>query len=176
MNPLDIIIIAILGFSLVRGIFRGLIKELSSIIGVLAGFYAAYTYYPYVAGLFAKWISNSGYRSILGFLIIFCAILILVGILGVLIKYVLKIASLGWFDRTCGAVFGLVKGVLIVSVVILMLTTFLPKGAPFIRKSLLAPHVMMISEKMIKMVPPDMKQQFFDKFQELKRSWKIPRS
>ena len=173
MNPLDIIIIVILAFTLIRGIFRGLVKELSSIIGVLAGFYAAYSYYPLVADFLTRWISNSGYRNILAFLVIFCSILVIVGIVGLLIKYVLKIASLGWFDRTCGAIFGLVKGVLIVSVIILMLTTFLPKGAPFIRNSMLSPHVMVISEKMIKMVPPEMKKEFFDKFKELKKDWKM---
>ena len=173
MNPLDIIIIVILAFALIRGIFRGLVKELSSIVGVIAGFYAAYSYYPLIADYLTGWISNSGYRNILAFLIIFCSVLIIVGILGLLIKYVLKIASLGWFDRTCGAIFGLIKGVLIVSVVILMLTTFLPKGAPFIRNSILSPHVMLISEKMIKMVPPEMKKEFFDKFKELKKGWKM---
>ncbi len=172
MNPLDIIIMVILGFCLIRGIFRGLIKEVSSIVGVLAGFYFAYSYYRPVADLLSEWISNTGYRNILGFMIIFFAVAILVAAVAVIIKYVLKIASLGWFDRICGTIFALVKGVLIVSVVILILTTFLPKGSPFIRNSLLAPHVMLISEKMIKIVPPEMKQQFADKFIELKKSWK----
>jgi membrane protein required for colicin V production len=33
----------------IRGIFRGLVRELASIVGVLGGFYAAYSYYPHVA-------------------------------------------------------------------------------------------------------------------------------
>jgi len=37
MNPFDTIIAIILGYCLIRGFFRGLIKELSSIIGVLGG-------------------------------------------------------------------------------------------------------------------------------------------
>ncbi|MBW1983457.1 MAG: CvpA family protein, partial [Deltaproteobacteria bacterium] len=49
MNTFDIIIAAIFGYCLVRGLFRGLIKELASIIGVLSGFYAAYTYYQEAA-------------------------------------------------------------------------------------------------------------------------------
>ena len=44
MNYLDIIIVVILSYCVIRGVFRGLIKELSSIIGVFGGFYAAYTY------------------------------------------------------------------------------------------------------------------------------------
>ncbi|MGD9259358.1 MAG: CvpA family protein, partial [Desulfobacterales bacterium] len=38
MNPFDILIIIILGYSLIRGLFRGLVKEVASIIGVLGGF------------------------------------------------------------------------------------------------------------------------------------------
>lgn len=157
MNPLDIVIIVILGFCLIRGIFRGIVKELASIVGVAAGLYGAYTYYSDISGLLSRWISDPGYCSILGFLVIFCLVLILVGALGVLIKYVLKIAHLGWFDRICGAGFGFIKGILIVSVIIFMLTTFLPKGASVIRDSLLTPHVMMISEKIVLIVPDDMK-------------------
>ena len=111
MNPLDYIIISILGYSLVRGIFRGLVKELSSIVGVVAGLYAARLYYPDVSDLLSKLISTVAYREIAGFFIIFCSVLIVVGIFGIIIKYVLKIASAGWLDRTLGAVFASVKAI-----------------------------------------------------------------
>jgi len=55
MNFFDIIVVVILGYCFIRGIFRGLIKELSSIVGVFGGFYAAYTYYMMVAKLLSKW-------------------------------------------------------------------------------------------------------------------------
>ena len=71
MNTFDIAIIVIFGFCMIRGFFRGLIKELSSIIGVLGGFYAAYTYYMQVAIPLSGWIQNDSYRNILSFLIIF---------------------------------------------------------------------------------------------------------
>ncbi|MGD9300217.1 MAG: CvpA family protein, partial [Desulfobacterales bacterium] len=87
MNPFDILIIVILGYSLVRGLFRGLVKEVSSLIGVLGGFYAAYTYYKVLAGLLAGLIHDTSYLYILSFLIIFSGVLIVVGVLGVIIKY-----------------------------------------------------------------------------------------
>lgn len=172
MNLLDIFIIIVLAYCLIRGIFRGLIKEISAIVGVLAGFYAAYTYYPDVAGLLQRWISNTAYLNILSFLILFSTVLILVSILGVIIKYILKIAFLGWIDRICGAGFGFVKGILIVSVVLMTLTAFLQKGAPIVRDSLLAPHVTVVSENMAKIVSEDMKRAFTAKLDELKRNWK----
>jgi membrane protein required for colicin V production len=171
MNYLDIIIVVILCYCVIRGVFRGLIKELSSIIGVFGGFYAAYTYYAVVAKPLSEWISNPGYLNILGFMIIFCVVFLVISILGVIINYLLKLAFLGWFDRFCGAVFGAMKSLLIVSVILIALTTFLPKGAPLIKDSLLSPHVTLISEKMIKVVPQEMKDAFTTKITELKKEW-----
>ena len=175
MNPFDILIIVILGYSLVRGLFRGLVKELSSIIGVLGGFYAAYTYYKVLAGLLAGFIHDTSYLNILSFLAIFCGVLIVIGVLGVIIKYLLNIAFLGWVDRIGGVVFGVLKGVLIVSILFITLTTFLPKGTAFIRNSELAPHVSWVSEKMAKVISKEMKQDFKAKLGELKKAWKIPK-
>ena len=171
MNLLDIFIIIVLAYCLIRGIFRGLIKELSAIIGVLAGFYAAYTYYPILAKQLSRWISNTAYLNILSFLVIFCLILILVSVLGVIAKYLLKIAFLGWVDRICGAGFGIVKGILIVSVVLITLTAFLKNRAPIIRDSLLAPYVTVVSQNMAKVVSKDMKRAFMTKLDKLKKSW-----
>lgn len=175
MNALDMVIIVIIAFCLIRGVFRGLIKELSSIVGVFAGFYAAYTYYGFVAKPLSRWISNTAYLNILSFLITFSLVFILVGIIGVIIKYLLNIAFLGWMDRICGAGFGITKGLLIVSVILIPLTTFLPGNAPVIKQSVLAPHVTMASEKLVKIVPKDMKQKFEANIKELKKSWYPPR-
>ncbi|MFC1857792.1 CvpA family protein [Thermodesulfobacteriota bacterium] len=173
MNPLDILISVIIGFCLIRGIFRGLVKELSSIIGVFAGFYFAYTYYPEVAKLLSRWISNEGYLNILSFLIVFCGLVLIIGILGIVIRYLLKITFLGWVDRICGAGFGFMKGILIVSVLLVVFTAFLPKGVPILKNSLLSPYVTIISEKMAKVVPKDMKHEFSSKLDKLKKEWKI---
>jgi membrane protein required for colicin V production len=171
MNPFDMLIVVILSFCLIRGIFRGLIKEVASIVGVLAGFYAAYTYYPSIQGWFSTWVSSAAYRYVLSFLVIFCVVFLFISILGVVIKYLLNIAFLGWVDRICGAGFGFVKAVLIVSVLMIALTTFLTRGTPIIKDSLLAPHVTQVAEKMIQVVPQDMKSEFQSKIRELKRVW-----
>jgi membrane protein required for colicin V production len=174
MNPFDIIIIVILGYSLVRGIFRGLVKEVSSIVGVLGGFYASFTYYPKLAKLLSGLIRETAYLNILSFLIIFCSVLIVVGILGIIIKYLLNIAFLGWVDRIGGIGFGFIKGILIASVLFITLTAFLPKGSAFLKNSILAPRVSWVSEKMAKVVSKQMKQEFIAKLGELKKAWKIP--
>lgn len=173
MNLFDMVCIIILGYCLVRGIFRGLIKELSSIVGVFGGFYAAYTYYMKVGKLFSSWISNTSYLNILSFLIIFCGVFIIISIIGVIIKYLLNIAFLGWVDHICGAGFGTIKGILIVSMLLMILTAFLPKNTPLIKNSLLSPIISPVSGKMSKVVSKDMKREFVAKIEEYKKAWKI---
>lgn len=171
MNLLDYLLITILGYCLIRGIFRGLVKELSSIVGVMGGFYAAYTYYPQVAKLLSHWITNPGYRNILSFLILFAVIYLVVSVTGVMIKHLMNIVFLGWADRIGGAISGTVKGILIATVIIMILTTFLPKNAAIMRQSLVSRHMMDVSATLVKVVPKDMKNSFSVKMRELRKSW-----
>ncbi|MBW1821017.1 MAG: CvpA family protein [Deltaproteobacteria bacterium] len=175
MNKFDMLIIVILAFCVIRGVFRGLIKEMSSIIGVLAGFYAAYSYYMVIAELLSRWISSAAYLNILSFLILFCGVFFIISILGVVIKYVLDIAFMGWVDRVFGAGFGIIKGILIISVLLIIFTAFLPQNASLVKDSVLASHVAFVSERMAKIVSKDLKIEFSSKLSELKKSWKISR-
>jgi len=172
MNIFDIIVVTILAYCIIRGVFRGLLKELSSIIGVFGGFYAAYTYYGVLAKPLSKWIAHTGYLNIFSFLAIFCIVFLIISILGVIINYLLKLAFLGWFNRLSGAIFGAMKAILVVSILLIAFTAFLPKGSPIIKDSLLSPHITLISEEMIKVVPKDMKHAFLAKISEFKKSWK----
>lgn len=172
MNPLDIVIIVILSFCLVRGLFRGLVKELSSIIGVMSGLWAGSTFQPEMAKFLTKTIPKTPFIDVLSYFILFCGVFIIVSLLGVLLKYLLKIAFLGWVDRLSGGLFGGLKGLAIVSVILIGLITFLPKNSSLIGKSKLAPHTAQIAIVMIHMVPEDMKNIFKKRMGKFKDDWK----
>lgn len=177
MNPFDMLIIIIISFCLIRGLFRGFIKETSSIIGVFGGFYAAFTYYPLLSASkpLSQWIQNPSYLNIVSFMTLFIAVFFIISLLGSAIKLLLKVAFLGWFDRLCGAGFGFFKGILIVSVLLFTFTSFLSRGSPFIGGSLLAPHVTSVSEQMSRMVSSDMKRAFETNLNKFKETWKLRR-
>lgn len=174
MNTFDILVIIIFGFCLIRGIFRGLVKEFSSIIGVLAGYYAANSYYPYVAKFLSQWVSVVDYSRLIGFLVVFIGVFLIISILGVIIKYLMSIAFLGWVDRISGGIFGLIKGLLIISVLFVVFTTFLSKNASIVKDSIVAPHLSHISKQMARIMKKDMKSEFTEKFEGLKKAWKKP--
>jgi len=174
LNLLDIIIIIILGYCLIRGFFRGLIKEMSSIIGVLCGFYVGNAYYSiFATRLSEAWNISLAYSNILVFMLLFCGVLVFVSILGVIIKYLMNIAFLGGVDRICGMFFGIAKGVLITSVLLMILTAFLPKDS-VIKKSFLSRHIINISEFITKMAAENVKKEFSTKIVELKNNWNLP--
>jgi membrane protein required for colicin V production len=172
MNFLDILFIGILVFCLIRGLFRGLVLELSSIIGVLAGIYFASLYYPEVSNILSQWVSEAAYRNIISLILIFIGIFILINLLGRIVKMILKIAFMGWFDRIFGAGFGVFKGCLIGSVLLLTLTTFLPGDASIIKNSKLSPYISIGSEKISHFVPQDMQNSFTSNIDRVKKVWK----
>lgn len=171
MNTLDIIICVILGFCFIRGIFRGLIREFASIIGVFAGLYGAYTFYPSLGDKLSFLIRNAAYQNIVAFLLIFCAILFATGLLGNLIRYILKAVFVGWIDHIVGSLFGITKGLLIASVVLVVLTAFLPKKAPVIKQSVLAPYVIRISNELVEIMPNNLYEYFKENLKELEEDW-----
>jgi membrane protein required for colicin V production len=171
MNAFDIFTLIVVGYGLIRGIFRGLIKEIAAIVGVVVGFWGAYSYYPLLAGLLDGWFANLAYLNIVSFLAIFCGVIVVVSIVGVVVKYLLRVAFLGWLDRICGGLFGLLKTVLIAAVVLMTLTAFLPKGSPLVRDSLLAPYITSISATLARITPKELKSEFRDKVGELRKTW-----
>ena len=133
---------------------------MSGIIGVVAGFYGAYTYYPLITVYAEKWIENSGIRNLMAFFLLFCAILIIIGFISVLIRKFLKLIFLGWVDRTFGLVFGAAKGLLIVSVLFIMITTFLPKSSNILSASKFSPYIAKVSKAMTVFVSQNSRKDF----------------
>ncbi len=172
MNAFDIMTIIIVSYCLIRGAFKGLVGEVSGIIGVAAGFYGAYSYYPLITVYGEQWIENSVIRNILAFFLIFCAVLIVIGFAALLIRKFLNLVFLGWVDRTCGLIFGAAKGVLIMSVVFIITTSFFPKSPEFLTKSQLFPYVAKVSEAMTVFISKDTRKDFLQKLEKIK-TWKL---
>jgi len=171
MNIFDIIIIVVISFCLIRGLFRGIVREVSSIVGVIAGFYGAYFYFPLLSPYFSEWISTAGYRNLLSFFILFCAILVLISLVAHLIRYFLNIAFLGWIDRLCGMIFGAAKGILIISVLFTILTTFLPKNSTILVNSRFSAPVAKVSEAVAMFINNNMKKELQTKLKGIRKQW-----
>ncbi|MFO7972418.1 MAG: CvpA family protein [Desulfobacterales bacterium] len=171
MNLFDLAIIAILCFCSIRGAFIGIIRGLFSVTGVLVGFFGASAFYREVGESILYWMPNASYVNLLSFLSIFFGFLFTISILGVIVNYLLKIEFLSWVKRILGAGIGMIKGMLFVSVLLLTLTAFLPRGTPIIKNSLFSSYFISVSEKMAKIVSKDIRHKYVAKIKEYKTSW-----
>ncbi len=114
---IDIVIAAILLLFLVRGFAQGFLLEAASVVGVLVGFLLARTYSePF--GIFLQDFIPETSAYVLAFALIVIGGMLGCGLLARFLRIVLKIALAGWIDRILGAVFGLSKGALLVSICI----------------------------------------------------------
>ncbi len=172
MNLLDVILLIILAYGLIRGTFRGIIKEVASLAGVFVGFYVGYTRYATVADPIRRYFATDQAPNLVGFFIMFILAYLAVSLVGVFIRYALRIAHLGVLDRVLGGAFGFAKGLLAAMVVVYALTAFLPKNDDnILAKSVLAPHTTSITQAMNQYVTQDMKTDFYHHVEDLKRKW-----
>ncbi len=172
MNGLDICICIFVGFGLLRGIARGLIKEVASIVGVLTGFYVAIAHYGSVTPLFSKYAERPEVPNLLAFFILFFSVLLGVTAVAIILKYVLKITHLGNVDKVFGAILGFIKGVLVSAAVVFAFTIFLPiEKTELLDESMLAPSVTKTSRIIIEYIPEELMHGFHEKLALVKEKW-----
>lgn len=123
MHALDIIILILLGFGLVKGFFKGLFVELASLIGLVAGVYGAYYFSDYCANFLREHFNwNENYLQISAFAITFLLILLSIIVAGKALTKLADFAALGLLNKFLGGLFGLLKIAVIIGVLIMLFT------------------------------------------------------
>ena len=126
INWIDISIIIIILLNMIIGIRRGIIRGIINLIGVIVAIFLAIFWFKEVG----EYISLHSQLSreianILGFALIFLGIYLIARIIEIIIKKIFSLLFVSWIDGLGGALFGLVKGSLVVGI-LLVIITFIP--------------------------------------------------
>ena len=114
MNLIDLIIIAIIGFGIIRGYSKGLIIELSSFFGIFISFFIAGNVDNFLSNEISAFISvNSDLLNTISFIIIFILCYLLIIYLAKGFTKLAKVVYLGLLNSLLGGVFGGLKLLLI---------------------------------------------------------------
>jgi membrane protein required for colicin V production len=160
MHWVDLIIIAIVILSVVIGIFRGFIKESISLATWIIAIIIAWIYHPDLASVFEQHIDSPTLRLGIAFAILFVVTLIIGGLVNFALGELVDRTGLTGTDRTLGAVFGILRGILVVGVLVLLAgLTPLPKE-PFWDQSLFLGYFERLAIWMRDFLPPDIASNF----------------
>ena len=122
MSPIDITILVVLSIFAIKGLMRGLILEVFTLAGFILGYLLALREMSTLVGLIENLVHLPPlFVSALSFLVIFIGVVLLVRWLAKLIKSVANATLIGWLDKGGGAAFGLFKGALVMSLVLLLI-------------------------------------------------------
>lgn len=134
MNWIDIVILALVAWALVRGFKNGLFIEIASVAALLLGIWGAIRFSGYTANKLVEMFDlQTEYLGLVAFILTFIAIVVMVHLLANAMDKLMKAVALGFLVRILGMIFAVIKTVLILSIVLVILSTidqkshFLPR-------------------------------------------------
>jgi len=135
----DYLVLFVLACSIVISAFRGLIKEVFSLLGWIVSFLVANAYAAALAELLPDTLPSMVAKLIAAFMALLIGTRLLMMLLTMAMEALVKAAGWTVADRGLGGLFGLARGLVIVlSAVLLCGMTAIPQQ-PFWRDALLSP-------------------------------------
>jgi len=125
INLLDIIFLIPLLWFGYNGYKKGLIIEVASLAAFVLGLYFAFYFSDFTAGYLKQFFNmEPKYMAAVSFIATFVGVVIIVLALAKLLEKFINILMLGFLNKLGGALFGMLKGALFLSVVILIINYF----------------------------------------------------
>ena len=112
MTSFDYVVLTIIGISIILSVLRGFFREALSILGWIAAFVVAKNYANQLLPMIPMDIPSESLRIL--------AALLVASLLAIALASVFKKMGLGWLNRSLGAIFGLVRGFLIVCIIVFL--------------------------------------------------------
>ena len=120
MRWLDLVILGIIVLSALISLIRGFVKESISLVTWIVAGILAFRYFSPMAGLLEPFVEAPTIRNVAGFAILFVSTLVVGAIVNFIMSQLVSRTGLSGTDKALGVVFGGARGVLIVTMVVLL--------------------------------------------------------
>lgn len=168
MTIFDWVIIAILALSTLAATMQGLLREAMSLAGLVIGLWLAFWNYHALAAPLERFLPSHAASEVVAFLLIALGVMLVVGLLGRVVSAVVHTVGLGALDRLLGAVFGLVRGCVLVVLALIVIAAFLPQRG-WIHGSKLAPYFLSAADWASGAAPAELRLRIRDGIETIKR-------
>jgi membrane protein required for colicin V production len=157
----DIVAVLIFLVFLVRGIWIGFIRQISSLLGMIGAFALAGYFDKDFYRLIMPYLEDSHTTFLLSYFLLFLLFFYLIKLIGLGLKKVMDITLTGWFDRTMGGVFGLIKSVFFTSLLFIMIASYLSGSNKYLKKSLSYPVLSKTSQGLLALIQDKQLRSYF---------------
>lgn len=156
MNVADIVILVVIALSMLFGLLRGFLTEILSLACWVAAFWVAWAFGHAAARGYAGVVRDPTVAIVAGYVTCFVAVLVAGAVLGWMLRGFLRRSHLQGGDHALGALFGIARGLVLVTFAVLMLGfTSLPQAVPWWRQSVLLPPLSAVADDLARSLPPD---------------------
>lgn len=169
LNGFDIFVLAVIGLGVGMGLWKGLVKQIFYLGGIIVGYIAAMKFYLSVSTVFSH--TGSNMARIVSFLGIFILCILLFSVAGYFLGRILKIGGLSWLNRLGGGTLGFVKALLVIIIATIVLVAFLPSDSTLLRNSSTLPYIISATQMIKRSIPVEIKEKFSRKADEIKSYW-----
>jgi len=138
LATLDWLALAMLGASMLLGLWRGLVYEVLSVLNWVAAFVLGQWLAADVAGWLPMGESPTQLRYAAGFVVVFVAALFLGGFIAWIAKKLVEAVGLRPVDRALGGLFGLARGIVLMLALAVVVHLTAWKNAPWWKESMAA--------------------------------------
>jgi len=160
MNVLDLILIVLIIICGLWGTKKGLVRMVAMAISLFVGSMLAARFYPYIQNLIVVFTGKGLLSKYFSMIIVFIGFAFLVGLLVKLIQKFIKAVELAWLNRLGGFFFGCAIGFILSSLIIVILTVWLPPDNSHLNKSVLYPVWVDTVEKAKPLIPSYYRENF----------------
>jgi len=177
MNWLDVVLGIIVILFAIRGIVKGLFKEVCGLIGILVGLIVAINRYEAVGEIISSEFSfiPPKISYLISFALIFIGIALIGGVAGIILHKVSRYTIIRGIDGGGGFILGLIEGALIGSVILILLniSPISERADKWMKGSTLTPYLIKVGpfvyDNMISVMPGETKK-FMQKLEKVKGS------
>ncbi len=172
LNWLDILLIVLVGGSAAAGLVKGFARVGVGFAATIAGLLLGIWFYGTAGYYLLPYLSSRGLANFIGFWIVFLGCMIAGGVLGKGLGKLFRWAGLGWMDRLLGALFGLLRGLVVAIALVLALIAFSPKPPPVsVVHSQWAPYLVGAADMLAELAPRELRDAFYSSYDKVKEVW-----
>ena len=136
----DAVVIAALVLSFGLGIFRGIVREILSLSSWIVSIWLAYLFGDNLAIVIVPWLESERLSSLIGYLVVFVAVLVLLSLVVALLFKLFRVVGLSGIDRLLGGLFGCLRGVVIVALLLFIAEWTPATGQAWFKDSQIVPY------------------------------------